>query len=123
VLDTSISLRRPTDYTPAQGARFEVHIEERRGIHGEDAKPFEARLELRQGKAAWTMKDVEDTVRLRVVALLAAGMSVREIAEEIGIAKSVVHRMKQKIEREAKEAKGQDGPDRSVRALSRVPCA
>jgi transposase len=39
-------------------------------------------------------------------ALLAAGMSVREIAEEIGIAKSVVHRMKQKIEREAKEAEG-----------------
>jgi transposase len=41
-------------------------------------------------------------------ALLAAGMSVREAAEEIGIAKSVVHRMKQKIEREAKEAAGQD---------------
>jgi transposase len=40
-------------------------------------------------------------------ALLAAGMSVREIAEEIGIAKSVVHRLKQKIEREAKEAEGQ----------------
>jgi transposase len=38
------------------------------------------------------------------LALLAAGMSVREIAEEIGIAKSVVHRLKQKIERAAKEA-------------------
>jgi transposase len=42
-------------------------------------------------------------------ALLAAGMSVREIAEEIGIAKSVVHRMKQKIEREAKEAETGEG--------------
>jgi hypothetical protein len=31
-------------------------------------------------------------------------MSVRETAEEIGIAKSVVRRMKQKIERGAKEA-------------------
>jgi uncharacterized small protein (DUF1192 family) len=31
-------------------------------------------------------------------------MSVREIVEKIGIAKSVLHRMKQKIEREAKEA-------------------
>ena len=42
-------------------------------------------------------------------ALLAAGMTVREIAEEIGIGKSVVHRMKQRIEREAKEdAAGQD---------------
>jgi transposase len=42
-------------------------------------------------------------------ALLAAGMAVREIAEEIGIAKSVVHRMKQKIEREAKEAETGEG--------------
>jgi hypothetical protein len=33
-------------------------------------------------------------------------------AEEIGIAKSVVHRMKQKIEREAKEAEaGQGGSE------------
>ena len=55
------------------------------------------------------MKDVEDATRLRVAALLAAGMSVREIAEEIGIAKSVVHRMKQRIEREAKGAEaGED---------------
>jgi hypothetical protein len=42
-------------------------------------------------------------------ALLAAGMSVREVAEEIGIAKSVVRRMKQKIEREAKDEEGQPG--------------
>jgi hypothetical protein len=61
----SISLRRPSDYTPAKGARFEVHIEKGRGIHGEDAKPFEARLELREGKTAWSLKDVEDSARLR----------------------------------------------------------
>jgi hypothetical protein len=52
----SISLRRPSDDTPAQGARFEVHIEKGRGIHGEDAKPFEARFELREGKTAWSVK-------------------------------------------------------------------
>ncbi len=26
LLDTSISLRRPADYSPAEGARFEVHV-------------------------------------------------------------------------------------------------
>ena len=52
------------------------------------------------------MKDVEDADRLRVAALLATGMTVREIAEEIGIGKSVVHRMKQRIEREAQKAEG-----------------
>jgi putative DNA primase/helicase len=104
VLDSSFCLRRPSDYTMAQGARFEVHIEKARGIHGEHVKPFEARLETRDGKAAWSMKDVEDADRLRVAALLATGMTVREIAEEIGIGKSVVHRMKQRIDREAKKA-------------------
>ena len=39
VLDTSISLRRPADYAPTEGARFEVHIEKGRGIHGEHATP------------------------------------------------------------------------------------
>jgi putative DNA primase/helicase len=103
VLDTSISLRRPSDYMSTQGARFEVHIEKGRGIHGEHAKPFEARLDICDQKAAWTMKEVEDMERVRVAALLATGMSVRDIAEEIGISKSAVHRLKQKIEQEAAE--------------------
>ena len=102
--DTSFCLHRPSDHSATEGARFEVHIEKARGIHGEHVKPFEARLELSDGTAAWSMKDVEDADRLRVVALLATGMTVREIAEEIGIGKSVVHRMKQRIDREAKEA-------------------
>jgi hypothetical protein len=45
VLDSSFCLRRLSDYTMAEGARFEVHIEKARGIHGEHVKPFEARLE------------------------------------------------------------------------------
>jgi transposase len=50
------------------------------------------------------VKDAEEAVRVRVAALLAAGMSVREIAEETGATKSAVHRMKQRLEREAREA-------------------
>ena len=84
-----------------QGARFEVHIEKGRGVFGEHARPFEAWLDLTDGKAAWIVKDAEEAVRIRVAALLAAGMSVREIAEEVGTTKSAVHRIKQRIEREA----------------------
>jgi putative DNA primase/helicase len=109
VLDTSFCLRRPSDHSATEGARFEVHIEKARGIHGEHVLPFEARLDTRDGKATWSMKDVEDAERQRVTALLETGMTVREIAEEIGIGKSVVHRMKQRIDREAKEEEaGQD---------------
>src|SRR5262249_12545122 len=36
VLDTSIRLRRPGDYVPGQGARFEVQIDKARGIFGDE---------------------------------------------------------------------------------------
>ena len=44
-LDTVIALRRPADYSPEQGARFEVHIEKARTFAGEGALPFEAAVE------------------------------------------------------------------------------
>jgi putative DNA primase/helicase len=105
VLDTSISLRRPTDYVASEGARFEVHIEKGRGIHGDQAKPFEARLEVLDGKAIWTMKGIEDANLARVRALLDDGLSIRDIADETGIKKSTVHNIKRKIE-EGKEDVG-----------------
>jgi putative DNA primase/helicase len=104
VLDTSISLRRPTDYSSTEGARFEIHLEKTRGFHGDAAKPFEAKLETHDGKATWTIRELEDTNRARVEALLEDGMSVREIAEETGIPKSTVHRIKKDIEAEKAEA-------------------
>ena len=45
-LDTVIALRRPDDYSPEQGARFEVHFEKLRNrVDGDGAIPFEAKLE------------------------------------------------------------------------------
>jgi putative DNA primase/helicase len=107
VLDTSFNLRQPGDYSIEQGARFEVHIEKGRGLAGDHARPFEAQLDLTAGKAAWIVKDAEEAVRVRVAALLATGMSVREIAEEVGATRSAVHRLKQRLEREAKA--GEEG--------------
>jgi putative DNA primase/helicase len=66
VLDTSISLRRPADYSAAEGARFEVYLEKARGVLGDDAKPFDAKLEVRDDVAVWTIRELEDANRARV---------------------------------------------------------
>ena len=97
VLDTSISLRRPADYSPTEGAKFEVHLEKARGVHGDAAKPFEAKLEVRSSVAVWTTRELEDANRARVEALLEDGLSVRDIADETGISKSTVQRIKKSI--------------------------
>jgi putative DNA primase/helicase len=89
VLDTVISLRRPPDYSPAQGARFEVHFEKARGFYGPEAEPFETRLIDRE----WTIgpvKSGDDPETMRV--LHGQGMSVRDIAERTGVPRSTVHR-------------------------------
>jgi hypothetical protein len=98
VLDTIISLRRPVDYAPAEGARFEVHFEKARGVYGDAAKPFEAKLESHDGSCTWTVRELDDADRQRVHALLGDSLSVRDIADETGIPKSTVHRIKKAIE-------------------------
>ena len=98
VLDTVIALKRPHDYRQEEGARFEVHLEKARGICGDDAKPFEATLEAQGSALVWRCRDMEDVRLAQVRALLAEGMTVREIAEETDIPKSTVQRLKKKLE-------------------------
>jgi hypothetical protein len=96
VLDTVVSLRRPSDYSPDQGARFEVHFEKARGFHGQAAQPFEARYEVRDGLAVWTRTEMVDAERARVVAALKDGMSIRQAAEALGMHKSKVERLRKR---------------------------
>jgi AAA domain/DnaB-like helicase N terminal domain/Homeodomain-like domain len=96
VLDTVISLRRPADYLPEQGARFEVHFEKSRGFYGNDAQPFEARYEVRDRAAVWTRTEIADADRARVVAAIKDGMSIRDAADHLGMHKSKVERLRRK---------------------------
>ena len=93
VLDTILSLKRPSDYEPDQGARFEVHLEKARGIYGDDAKPFEAQLETIDGADHWLVRSMEDVREAEVADLLAEGRSEREIVADLGIPKTTVHRI------------------------------
>lgn len=106
VLDIVVSLRRPEDYEATDGARFEVHYEKARGLFGEDAKPFEARLEVRDQIAVWTMRDLEDCLTQRVAELVGDGLSQRDIARELEIGVGTVNRHKKKAEEQGLLARG-----------------
>ena len=93
VLDAVLNLRAPSDYEPSEGARFEVHFEKARGLSGAEAvSPFEAKLEVRDGAAVWTMRYIEDARLADIEELKNEGLSVRRIAQELGISKSAVQR-------------------------------
>jgi len=93
VLDTVLSLRRPVDYCPDQGAVFEVHFEKARGIYGDDVKPVEARLTTNEaGLITWATRTVEAGTFDRVVQLLNDGLRQQEIVAELGVNKSTVSR-------------------------------
>jgi len=97
VLDTVISLRRPQDYQPQEGARVEIHLEKARGIVGEDAKPFEAILKQEGDALVWLCRDIEDVDLELVESLLSEGKTIRAIAEEVGLSKSKVGRLVKQI--------------------------
>jgi len=93
ILDTVIALKRPGDYAPTEGARFEVHFEKHRNDKGDTAKPFEARLgEDAEGNPVWTMCDLEDGCKVKVLEMKGLGMSPNEIAAELGVHRSTVYR-------------------------------
>lgn len=97
VLDTVIALKRPVDYSPADGARFEVHLEKARGAFGEATDPFEATMQPKKdGPAMWTCEPLKDVMLNKAAALFADGTSVRDAAAELGMTKSAAHRLRKR---------------------------
>jgi putative DNA primase/helicase len=96
ILDTVIALRRPADYSPKEGARFEVHLEKARGLFGEGADPFEASLTIESGISRWAWKELEDARLIRAAALFGDDSSVTDVAEELGISKSAAGRLRKR---------------------------
>ena len=106
ILDTVISLKRPPDYESGQGAKFEVHFEKGRDLHGSDAEPFEAALVSDvHGNQTWSILKLADSTYERVVALANEGLSQVDIAVELDINKSNVSRHMKKA-REVGDLKG-----------------
>ncbi|MBL8557428.1 MAG: AAA family ATPase [Hyphomonadaceae bacterium] len=95
VLDSVLLLKRPEDYGASQGARFIVQFDKARGFTGADAEPFEAALDPHTG--LWSMTAVSESRDAQIRELKGIGYSVREIAEELGVSKSTVDRVLQRL--------------------------
>ncbi len=95
LLDSVITLKHPTDYAPSEGLRCDVHYEKSRGFYGADALSFGVKLMAGQsGEAIFTVADPEASLEDRVLELhRLGGMSVRDIADEVGLKRSKVHRI------------------------------
>jgi len=127
-LDTVIALRRPGDYAPEEGARFEVHVEKARALMGDGAGPFEAAVESVTKEGAvpairWTARDLKPSVFEQAAALFHEGRSVRQVKTLLGISHGEAGRLRLRAaaegllnlgrgdEQEAAEI-GPDGPFR-----------
>ena len=98
-LDTVIALRRPEDYSPEQGARFEVHFEKLRNrVDGDGAVSFEARLDSfvadQRESVRWSAHDVSPPMFKQATEMFQRGLSVRQVAAALRISKTEAGRLR-----------------------------
>jgi putative DNA primase/helicase len=90
VLDTVVRLEHPSDYQAEEGARFEVHLDKARGIMGDDAISFEAKLGV---GGEWTFLNVEDSRMKRAASLSNDGLTQRDIAKEMDVSAGTINKL------------------------------
>jgi hypothetical protein len=98
LVDLVMAIRRPSDYKPSEGARFELHFEKTRQLYGTAIDPIEARLAVGDdGRAHWSWTKAETHELDRVAALLRDGLNPNQIARELGISKSKAYRLREQM--------------------------
>jgi len=105
-LDVVMALKRPPDYSPDEGARFQVHFEKIRQRVDGFGEPFEARAATvldddGNNRLTWLSADLEPSLESQVAPLIAQGHTVREVAVRLNLSKSGVGRLRQKLMAEA----------------------
>jgi hypothetical protein len=90
-----VGLRRPEDYSPEQGVRFEIHCEKLRNrIDGNAAVPFEARIETANEGIRWSAADLAPPRLKQAAILFSDGHTVRQVGALLGISSSEAGRLR-----------------------------
>ena len=104
ILDTVIALRRPEEYEATEGARFHWHFEKARGFQGEDAAPFEATLNLTDGRATWHVTPLAKSKQALAWEMFGQGAKPAEIATACDVSTATVYRWKADYEKGGRDA-------------------
>jgi putative DNA primase/helicase len=115
-MDLIMALRRPRDWQPADGARFELRLEKARHQSGAELAPIEAQLRTgSDGLAQWHWHRGGSGALRRAIPLLQQGMSAEAVGKAIGVSPRTAYR----LQRRAREL-GQHAQSRTQRQLSRL---
>jgi hypothetical protein len=102
-LSCNLKLRTASDYTPEDGLRVEARLTKlrRRGKDGRFeprwVQPFEIVLRVEAGTATFSTRPMLDLLKKKAVEMLIAGMRENDVAQETGLSRFVIYRLKQRI--------------------------
>jgi hypothetical protein len=103
LLDVVMLLKRPSDYQPDEGARFEIHFEKARALFGQEVAPIEAKLTTgADGRQQWGMRTVKDIADKQMIELAELGLSQSEIGRELCCNRSTVLRALRKAQEDGR---------------------
>jgi hypothetical protein len=83
ILDWTINLKRPADYDPSEGARFDVHFEKHRDFTGEDSEPMCVTFKADETSVRWEWRNYRESISQNIHEMKRAGMSAPQIAESV----------------------------------------
>lgn len=93
ILDVVLALRRPDKYSVEEGARFEVHFEKARSLHGDAVLPFETRFTVdAKGRPSWGFETTKASKTKAILELHRQGLKQADIARQLNVARSTVSR-------------------------------
>ncbi|HTR87954.1 MAG TPA: AAA family ATPase [Reyranella sp.] len=98
VLDLVMAMRRPDDWTPADGTQFEIHFEKTRSLHGPAIEPLAVHLDDRGDSQRWSWH-AADRILERAAALLDKGMSAIDMGEALGVSRATAFRLQKRARR------------------------
>jgi putative DNA primase/helicase len=103
-LSQVLQLKRPANYSPGEGCRFEVHLTKARGVYGEAATPFEAQFQTdSRGQGTWSCRPLATARKDRILELARTGATTqRAIAQALGISPATVNRNIQELRAEGR---------------------